>query len=288
MLTISDGASLIYTTPGVISPLQSLIHSSLGIHSLLKRQPIRHNLIDRDKVVVPPNWDSWGKIRVLREGFNVEEVNKGWSLDIEEDSSSDDSSTHSQPPLPVPESAVSAYEEVIRDPSLDALQATSAESQGLKLEVSSLDAQSFLASQVEILHTISQGPDVSSVDSSRLVNGRKVSSEYGNGEDKASDEGRVSEHIGPVQFNMGGIQVDADDMLQRLRVSAFPYLATLGKTNQTQDRQAYSSPESAAPGTRTDPSAEGKVQNEALASFFAGLMKRGGSAQGGPKPGASS
>ncbi|KAF5877539.1 putative dynein light intermediate chain protein [Botrytis fragariae] len=270
-ILLKHGASLIYTTPGVISPLQGLIHSSLGIHSLLKRQPIRHNLIDRDKVVVPPNWDSWGKIRVLREGFNVEEVNKGWSLDIEEDSSSDDSSTHSQPPLPVPESAVSAYEEVIRDPSLDALQATSAESQGLKLEVSSLDAQSFLASQVEILHTISQGPDVSSVDSSRLVNGRKVSSEYGNGEDKASDEGRVSEHIGPVQFNMGGIQVDADDMLQRLR-----------------DRQAYSSPESAAPGTRTDPSAEGKVQNEALASFFAGLMKRGGSAQGGPKPGASS
>lgn len=267
---LKHGASLIYTTPGVISPLQGLIHSSLGIHSLLKKQPIRHNLIDRDKVVVPPNWDSWGKIRVLREGFNVEEVNKGWSFDIEEDSSSDDG-THSQPPESVAESAVSAYEEVIRDPSLDALQATSAESQGLKLEVSSLDAQSFLASQVEILHKISQGPDVSSVDSSRLVNGRKVSSEYGNGEEKTSDEGRVSEHIGPVQFNMGGIQVDADDMLQRLR-----------------ERQAYSSPEATTPGARIDPSADGKVQNEALASFFAGLMKRGGSAQNGPKPGASS
>ena len=33
-----------------------------------------------------------------------------------------------------------------------------------------------------------------------------------------SEEGRVSEHIGPVRFNMGGIQVDADDMLQRLKV----------------------------------------------------------------------
>lgn len=283
---MSDGASLIYTTPGVISPLQGLIHSSLGIHSLLKRQPIRHNLIDRDKVVVPPNWDSWGKIRVLREGFNVEEVNKGWSLDIEEDSSSAES-THSQPPEPesASESAVSAYEEVIRDPSLDALQATSAESQGLKLEVSSLDAQSFLASQVEILHTISQGPDVSSVDSSRLVNGRKVSSDYENGEEKISDEGKVNEHIGPVQFNMGGIQVDADDMLQRLRVRIPPTGKLLGKTNKAQDRQAYSSPES-TPGTLTDPSADGKVQNEALASFFAGLMKRSGSAQSGSKPGA--
>lgn len=34
-----------------------------------------------------------------------------------------------------------------------------------------------------------------------------------------SEEKTVSEHIGPVQFNMGGIQVDADDMLQRLKVS---------------------------------------------------------------------
>ncbi|QSZ37201.1 hypothetical protein DSL72_009295 [Monilinia vaccinii-corymbosi] len=276
MLTISDGASLIYTTPGITSPLQGLIHSSLGIHSLLKRQPIRHNVIDRDKVVVPPNWDSWGKIRVLREGFDVEEVNKGWSLDIEEDSgptaNGDGTSTPSQPGELISEGgAVSAYEEVIQDPSLDALQATSAESQGLKLEVFSLDTQNFLASQVEVLHTISQGPDVSSVDSTRLINGRKVSSEYGNGEEKAPDEGKVSEHIGPVQFNMGGIQVDADDMLQRLR-----------------DRQAYSSPEPAAPGARADASADGKVQNEALASFFAGLMKRGGSAQNSPKPGASS
>lgn len=37
-------------------------------------------------------------------------------------------------------------------------------------------------------------------------------------EDGHVDEGRVNEHIGPVQFNMGGIQVDADDMLQRLKV----------------------------------------------------------------------
>ncbi|KAI4136583.1 MAG: hypothetical protein L6R39_007717, partial [Caloplaca ligustica] len=28
---------------------------------------------------------------------------------------------------------------------------------------------------------------------------------------------RVNEHIGPVQFNMGGIQVDADEMVRKLR-----------------------------------------------------------------------
>ncbi|PQE15790.1 dynein light intermediate chain protein [Rutstroemia sp. NJR-2017a BBW] len=272
-ILLKHGASLIYTTPGVTSPLQGLIHSSLGIHSLLKRQPIRHNVIDRDKVVVPPNWDSWGKIRVLREGFDVEEVNKGWSLDIEEGpgliangdgagSTSGDNESHGA----ITGGAVAAYEEVIRDPSLDALQATSAETLGLRLEVSSLDAQSFLASQVPILETISRGADVSNVDSSRLVNGRKISGDFEPaGDQRQLDEGRVSEHIGPVQFNMGGIQVDADDMLQRLK-----------------DRQAYTSPEPTTPGAT---SSDGKVQNEALASFFAGLMKRGGSANNSPKPG---
>jgi dynein light intermediate chain 1 len=53
------------------------------------------------------------------------------------------------------------------------------------------------------------------MDSSRLIRGRGASLE---GEDSVGDEARVNEHIGPVQFNMGGIQVDADDMLQRLKV----------------------------------------------------------------------
>jgi hypothetical protein len=54
------------------------------------------------------------------------------------------------------------------------------------------------------------------MDSSRLVRDRGASLE---GEESLGDEARVNEHIGPVQFNMGGIQVDADDMLQRLKVS---------------------------------------------------------------------
>ena len=31
---------------------------------------------------VPSGWDSWGKIRVLRDGFDVEGVCAGWSVDI--------------------------------------------------------------------------------------------------------------------------------------------------------------------------------------------------------------
>lgn len=215
-----DGASLIYTIPSVTSPLQSLIHSSLSIHSLLKRQPLKHNVIDRDKVVVPPNWDSWGKIRVLREGFDVEAVNNGWSIDIEETYESNshvngDTAKDSEP-VRAPGGAVEAFEEVIRDPSLDALQATAHESNGLKLEVSSVDPQTFLSTQLEILDKLRQ--DASGMDNSRLARGRLGSPSF-EGDEAHADEGRVNEHIGPVQFNMGGIQVDADDMLQRLKVS---------------------------------------------------------------------
>ncbi len=217
-----DGASLIYTIPSVTSPLQSLVHSSLGIHSLLKRQPLKHNVIDRDKVLVPPNWDSWGKIRVLRDGFDVEAINNGWSLDIQEsndprdeNNASNNHKIESSPPTIVG-SAVEVYEETIRDPSLDALQATNKEANGHNLEVSSQDTQSFLAAQLELLDKIQQG---SGMDSSRQIRGRNISlSDIDDGDDNIGDEARVNEHIGPVQFNMGGIQVDADDMLQRLKV----------------------------------------------------------------------
>jgi dynein light intermediate chain 1 len=150
---------------------------------------------------------------VLRDGFDVEAINKAWSVDIEESSSllttTDTTSTGG---------AVSSYEEQIRDPRLDALQATSSEANGTKLEVSSLESQTFLSTQLEVLEKIRlQGSESSGMDSSRLAPGRSMP-QSGHDSEEAADEGRVSEHIGPVQFNMGGIQVDADDMLQRLKV----------------------------------------------------------------------
>jgi dynein light intermediate chain 1 len=144
----------------------------------------------------------------------VEAVNNGWSLDIEETSNSIAPNGHSNGAAPSIEGgAVEIYEETIRDPSLDALQATAYESNGNKLEVSSVDPQIFLAGQLEILDKIRQ--DTSGTDSNRLARGRNSQE----GDESRVDEGRVNEHIGPVQFNMGGIQVDADDMLQRLRVN---------------------------------------------------------------------
>lgn len=165
---------------------------------------------------MPPNWDSWGKIRILREGFDVEAVSKGWSLDIEEAPSSLQPNGHSvntdtSTGTAHPNGALSIYALSIRDPSLDALAAPSTDT---ALEVSSLDPQSFLATQLAVIEKLKL--ETTAVDGGRLARGRvtSLSSEVA----EEGQEGRVSEHIGPVQFNMGGIQVDADDMLQRLKV----------------------------------------------------------------------
>ncbi|KAI0597222.1 dynein light intermediate chain-domain-containing protein [Biscogniauxia sp. FL1348] len=255
---LRHGASLIYTTPSMASPLQTLVHASLGIHSLLKRAPLKHNVIDRDKIVVPPNWDSWGKIRVLRDGFDVESVSEGWSIDIDQ-------------PFPMPKvngasvvgadqevigdtnevaepegSAVVMYEEQVQDSSLDALQLARENKDTNKLEVPSVDTQAFLSNQLE-----------------RLEQAKKVDEKTGKENNNTFTQGTtddmISDHIGPVQFNMGGIQVDADDMVQRLK-----------------DRQSYGqTPEPLImdDDSQADEQAP-QVDTDTLAKFFGNLMNR--------------
>lgn len=254
----TDGASLIYTSTSVPNFLPTLIHSSLGIHSLLKRQSLKHNVIDRDKVLVPPTWDSWGKIRVLREGFDVEGVSSGWSTDIElQEPRGNTPVTPKDGAVPV----LYAYEDTIPNPKAPA--SNTIRSPGQTLEIPSLSTQAFLASQFAVLDRLkaeeeksaqSQNSDSLSTANPPLLNQKQ-----------STHQSRINDHIGPVQFNMGGIQVDADDMVRRLKEPAAP------ENVGTPEKGGTATPEREK---------EGKAQNEALASFFAGLMKRGG---GSPK-----
>ncbi|CCU79951.1 dynein light intermediate chain [Blumeria hordei DH14] len=259
-ILLKHGASLIYTTPSTINPLQSLIHSSLGIHSLLKPIPLKYNIVDRDKILVPPNWDSWGKIRILKDGFDIEAISNGWSIDIDikhkvvlpgsvsnDDKEDDEQSASGQ-------GAVYAYEKVIRDPALDTLQASVTDSVGLNLEVSSQNTQEFLASQLEVLEKMRINTTSSIPDRLHAASGTQLSLETTENIENHEEITRVREHIGPVQFNMGGIQVDADDMIQRLK-----------------DRRNHLPQDSSTPSILSNSS-----QNEALASFFEGLIHRGG------------
>ncbi|KAK4124759.1 hypothetical protein N657DRAFT_643510 [Parathielavia appendiculata] len=270
---LRHGASLIYTTPSVPSQLPTLIHSSLGIHSLLKKQPLKHNVIDRDKVVIPPNWDSWGKIRVLRDGFDVDQVSNGWSIDLDQPSplprpngtTPEDGEVNgdSERPAGDPEgSTVALYEESVQDPSMDALQLAGRNTHSTTLEVETIDTQTFLAQQLKVLEAYKQKNEEASRGEARHKTYKKVEEEHlvGGADPERAAEAKVLEHIGPVQFNMGGIQVDADDMVQRLK-----------------ERQAYGSPsEPGSPTVEEGIESTPHMDTENLQAFFHGLMNRRG------------
>jgi dynein light intermediate chain 1 len=109
-------------------------------------------------------------------------------------------------------SAIARYEGWCRDPNSGGLAVVENAMHGEKwITVESDDTQDFLEKQLKILEAFKakqpeKGPDNAIARSTRHI-------------DYSNDEKSISEHIGPVQFNMGGIQVDADDMLQRLKVS---------------------------------------------------------------------
>ncbi|KAI0878006.1 dynein light intermediate chain-domain-containing protein [Hypoxylon argillaceum] len=250
---LRHGASLIYTAPTMITPLPSLVHASLGIHSLLKRAPLKHNVIDRDKIVVPPNWDSWGKIRVLRDGFDVESISEGWSIDINQPLPTSKSQTmngagesetfESNGTYEPAGSAVAMYEEQVQDTSLDTLQLAQGNKDTTKLEIPSVDTQAFLGNQLGRLEQ-QKKEDEKTIRENSFA--------------QVATDDIISDHIGPVQFNMGGIQVDADDMVQRLK-----------------DRQAYGqSPEPLTFDDETQAEPAPQVDTDTLAKFFGNLMNR--------------
>ncbi|KAK2055726.1 dynein light intermediate chain [Colletotrichum caudatum] len=280
---LRHGASLTYTTPNVPSSIGSLVHSSLGITSLLKRQPLKHNVIDRDKILVPPNWDSWGKIRVLRDGFDVEATSQGWSHDLQSTFPSPAMTTEGLNILAkakadgdyngeVWSSAVAPYEDWIRDLSNagSAISFAGRDGDPSQLEMSSTDTQEFLGSSLQILETHrSRNTDDKKSDASKSRAGQRAD-ESDSSASRQGTDGKISQHIGPVQFNMGGIQVDADDMVQRLK-----------------DRQAYSAgaqDPTTPPGDTAEENPD-EMDNDKLQAFFSGLMNRKQPANGSPRGG---
>ncbi|KAL7410620.1 hypothetical protein BDY24DRAFT_170473 [Mrakia frigida] len=65
------------TTSTSLAPIPSISSSSTRFPF-----PHRANVLDRDQVLVPSGWDSWGKIMVLREGFEPERVTSAWEVSV--------------------------------------------------------------------------------------------------------------------------------------------------------------------------------------------------------------
>lgn len=104
--SVADGAALFFTShsrPTSFAKLRSYIlhrlfaasstssapaaaEASAGATTTTSRSfpfPHRANVVDRDQVVVPAGWDSWGKIRILRDRFDAEGLGKGWDAEFE-------------------------------------------------------------------------------------------------------------------------------------------------------------------------------------------------------------
>lgn len=254
-----------YTSVSVPNSLPTLIHSMLGIYSQLKKQTLKHNVIDRDRVLIPPNWDSWGKIRVLREGFDVEGTSSGWSIDVQQSSralSGAESSITGNEAIPAASRRISeqghvlpTYEDFIRDPSRNNNTDPATPNQGVEIET--VNNQEFLARQLEIMERLKAEEDKSQeANEPRAPSDRPLLGKANNPGVKRP--GLIDEHIGPVQFNFGGIQVDSDDIPKKPKDQPEPHSFETDGNLQ---------PTTTMPG--------GKTQNEALASFFAGLIERG-------------
>jgi dynein light intermediate chain 1, cytosolic len=211
-ILLKHGSSLIYTMPplaGSESALQRLVHSSLSIRSMLQKQTLKHNTTNRDAILVPPNFDSWGKIRILTDDFDVEAVSEAWTRAIEADAVSEIADGQKSEAKSAADDAVTMYEEVIKNAQSDGDIPGLPQKQkaGSGLEIEGKDTQIFLSEQAALLEGLSREDE-------RSQQARESKKTLG-----PSGAGDVEEHIGPVQFNMGGIQMDAEDMVKRLKVS---------------------------------------------------------------------
>ncbi|KAF1985496.1 putative motor protein [Aulographum hederae CBS 113979] len=263
---LKHGGGLIYTMPGSqTGSLQTLIHSSLGIQSLLEKRSLKHDVVNKERILVPLGWDSWGKIRVNGEGFDIEGVSSAWSVEIQTPQPTftqvdEEAMEGTLPTEECPESIVSIYESTIRDPSFDSILARGINPHNPHtIEVETQDHQEFLAKQMETLDQLRTD------DEKEKAASAKKSAFAGITAMESTPAGKVVEdHIGPVQFNVGGIQMDAGDVVKKLK-----------------DREATRGSESdnPRPGSPEQP-----VDTEKLQDFFAGLLKpRVGSAANSPR-----
>ncbi|KAJ4479193.1 dynein light intermediate chain-domain-containing protein [Lentinula aciculospora] len=117
-ITLGEAQNYAITTTNSSTTMNNASSSSTATRNPF---PFRHrpNTLDRDRVVIPSGWDSWGKITVLRE-FEPVVWGEGWEVDLESAVGEDDNNGAKQmyrdlvpdlgtkpPPLPAFNSPIS-------------------------------------------------------------------------------------------------------------------------------------------------------------------------------------
>ncbi|KAF9534136.1 dynein light intermediate chain-domain-containing protein [Crepidotus variabilis] len=82
------GHALASSLSGPLVDQHSVVNATSGVR---KAFPFSHkpNTLDRDRIVVPAGWDSYGKITVLRDGFDCKMWGEAWERDLENDGNDD-------------------------------------------------------------------------------------------------------------------------------------------------------------------------------------------------------
>ena len=156
------------------------------------------------------------------------------------------------------------FEETIRDPRRGR-ESGRPKSGKPGIDTQAPNMQAFLATQQEIMERLKKEEEQAAAAAHEKEKANRLTTGSDSNPTQPSryfssqpDSGAISDQIGPVQFNMGGIQVDADDMLQRLR-------SREGRKAEIQ------TPSSQTP---TKPGIDEKANNEQLQHFFSSLMKK--------------
>jgi len=292
-ILLKHDASLIYTSSSDSSkPLTDLIHSSLAIHSLIRKAVVKPEAIVRDQILIPAHWDTWGKIKTLDAEFDVEGVSTAWGIALDQKetdqattqpiSGTESTSQPTSTPAATTSSLFATYEQKIRNPrrmipsTLDSADAfTTATSQARP------DYQAFLASQLPILKRL-EAEDAAEMEARQAALAasgappREIPAYKGDDGSEAQGHGAL-DFVGPVQINVGGVTVDVEAALQGMR-----------------DRAAASSAEDETETANTE--AKAKVDDESAADkkrleWFATLASRrksgGSSIPGSPAGGKS-
>ena len=227
---LKHGGSLIYTMPDNPGALQTLIHSSLGIQSLLQKKEIKPIHFERDRIVIPSNWDTWGKIRVLREElFDIEGFSKAWSMELNNfttdtnnsnEENHRDTGTDPTKEAGIEESAIEIYRLHVKGPRDNAAPGKTSSRANKGIEVESISHQKFLEGQLKVIEKLKVEDEKNEADNET----KKTLSI--NAPQNGSKSQIVEDQIGPVQFNVGGIQVDAEDMVRKLKVGILRTICT--------------------------------------------------------------
>lgn len=288
---LKHGASLVYTATFDANDVRTLLHSSLSIHSLLKRETAKPNYIERDKILIPPNWDSWGKIRPLREGTDLEAISDAWSVEIQappEDDLSFDNTTTSEP-----DSAVSIYALTLPQSPNTTTTDNTTSPDDMSSPVPSI--QEFLSTQSTILDSLKaeDEKEVRSKPSGHPGTRRPATTGINSGTDTPTNTGRMADQIGPYQINVNGIDFDAEEATRRLKEREAERTATAATAAPSSRSTTAVSGTGSGVSTPTRKAGavgeDGKASNEAMSAFFQNLIKKdrrggGGSDRGGVSP----